>query len=378
MLDKDILDKLIPLKTQDELKEEIREKLVEKGFAITNFRSGGIAYTIIMIFIKIYIELVTLARTIVSNSTISNADEDWLIVKAKDFSKERKQASYTYGNVTLTREDTEQTIKIKEGEIFKTEQDRAGEEFRYIVQETTVFPKGESKVKVLVKAEKPGASYNVSKNMITKSLSHIETVDQITNDEDWITKEGADIEYIESFRSRVLNSWAELSTNVIADKYKNVAEGVVGVLHAQVDDKHPRGQGTVDIIITSTAGQATESLLTDVSKAVEEIRGPYDNLLVKSSEVVYQDIEAVIEIDSLESDEGIQEAALNKLKELLEINATRELNQLYIADIIYVLKGLNVNTAIKNVKVIQPSEDVVMPLYNVICLGNLQVTVNRT
>lgn len=374
MMDKEILDNLIPLPNQDELKTEIKEDLSDAGFVITNFKSGGIFFTIIMIFIKIYIELITLARTIVSNSTITNADEEWLEVKAKDFSKERKEISCTEGNITLKREDSSQTVTIPQGNIFKTEQDKVGYEYRYIVQETTIFPKDELICKVPVKAENAGSEYNLSQGIITKSLTHIETVTEITNDENWITKEGSDLEGIENFRSRTLNVWSELSTNVIADKYKNIAEGVTGVLYAQVDDQHPRGQGTVDIIITSTAGQATQNLITQVTDAVEKIRGPYDNLLVKSSEVVYQDIQVTLEINSYINSDGMESKANTVIKELLEINTDRELNKLYRADIIYQLKK---NLTLKNVKVIMPAEDIELGIDKVILLGNLQVTINR-
>lgn len=374
MIDKEILDNLIPLPDQDELKNEITEELSDAGFVINNFKSGGIFFTIIMIFIKIYIELISLARTIVSNSTITNANEEWLEVKAKDFSKERKEASYTEGNITLKREDSSQTIIIPQGNIFKTEQDKIGYEYRYLVQETTLFPKDELICIVPVKAEKAGSDYNLSSGMITKSLTHIETVTEITNDENWITKEGSDLEGVENFRNRTLNAWSELSTNVIADKYKNVAEGVTGVLYAQVDDQHPRGQGTVDIIITSTAGQATQNLITLVTEAVEKIRGPYDNLLVKSSEVVYQDVQVILEISSYLNSEGIESKANEVIKELLEINTDRELNKLYRSDINYQLRK---SLTLKNVKIITPAEDIELGIDKVILLGNLQVSINR-
>lgn len=374
MMDKETLDILIPVPDQDELKDEIKERLTEKGFSITNYRTVGIFNIILMIFIKVYIELLNLARTIVSNSTINNAVEAWLEVKAKDFGKERKQADYTKGEITLKRDEANQNITIQKGNIFKTEQDKTGKEYRFIVEETTIFQKDKLICKIPVKAEYPGSEYNLSPNLITKSLTHIETVNIITNDENWITQEGADIEAVESFRSRTLNVWSELSTSVIADKYKNVAEGVTGVLYAQINDQHPRGQGTVDIIITSTAGQATENLISQVTLAVEKIRGPYDNLLVKSSEVVYQDISVILEVNSYADIEGLEEKANKVIKELLEVNSDRELNKLYIADIIYSLKN---KLTLKNVKVSLPAEDVEEAIDKVILLGNLQVTVKR-
>ncbi|WP_261949178.1 baseplate J/gp47 family protein [Paenibacillus melissococcoides] len=106
----------------------------------------------------------------------------------------------------------------------------------------------------------------------------------------WITREGSDLEDIESLRARTLNSW-RLSTLPIAAKYKNVCEAIPGVLYVRVDDLHPRGQGTIDIIVTGTAGTPSEGLLQKVREEAEKIKGPDDNLLVKASDTVTQDID---------------------------------------------------------------------------------------
>jgi len=94
---------------------------------------------------------------------------------------------------------------------------------------------------------------------------------------DWITREGSDTEDDESARVRTLRSWSELAKRPIEDTFINTAESVPGVLFAQADCNHPRGQGTVDVIVTGTAGEATEGLLEEVRKAVDAIVGPYDN-----------------------------------------------------------------------------------------------------
>lgn len=374
MMDSEVLDTLVPVPEQDDLKEEIKEKLSDNGFQVNSYRSVGVFNIVIMIFIKIYIELLNLARTIISNSTISNAVEEWLVVKAKDFGKERKEASYTEGYITLRRDIAEQNIPIQKGNIFKTEQDKAGKEYRYIVQKAVIFERDETECHVLVKAEYPGSDYNLSSGLITKSLTHIESVTEITNDEGWITAEGADIEAVESFRNRTLNVWSELSTNVIADKYKNVAESVTGVLYAQVDDMHPRGQGTVDVIITGTAGEATEALLLSVSEKLEEIRGPYDNLLVKSSSIVYEDIAVTLEAESYIDTSDYEEKAEKAINEFLKVSSDRELNKLYKSDINYILRK---NLELKNVKIAAPLDDIEETVDKVILLGNLQVTVNK-
>lgn len=51
---------------------------------------------------------------------------------------------------------------------------------------------------------------------------------------------------------------SELALVPLRDTYINVCSAIAGVLYVTVKDQHPRGQGTVDIIITSEAGTATE------------------------------------------------------------------------------------------------------------------------
>jgi len=375
MIDEKILDEILPVPDREELKNELQEELIEEGFNITNFSSGGIFYTLMMILIQIRIDLLKLLRVVLNNMFIRHAEGIWLELKAGDFSKKRKQPTKTQGYITLRREKAEEVVRISKGDVFKTDQDINGEELRYLVTEDTLMQKDLKSIKVLVEAEKEGSIYNVPPGQIKRSLTHIEGIDEITNEEKWISKEGSDLEDIESLRSRTLNSWAELSTYPIKDKYKNVCESVPGVLFVRVDDLHPRGQGTVDIIVTSTAGAATQSLLDQVKVEAEKIKGPYDNLLVKSSEVVPQDIDIILQIPEDANEEGLQERANSIIIDLFKIKKDRELNKLYKDDIIFNLrKDIQI---LKSVKVLLPTEDVLLSNDKVIVLGSVKISIQR-
>lgn len=375
MIDDKVLDEILPIPDREEYLSTLEEELKDEGFAITNFSSGGVFYTLLMILIQIRIELVKLLRMVVNNMFVSHAQDVWMELKAADFSKKRKQATKTQGYITLERDAPGDALKIAKGDVFKTDQDINGEELRFLVLEDTILQKDSLSQTVLVEAEKEGSKYNVPQNQIKKSLTHIEGVERIFNDADWLVQEGSDIEEIESLRTRTLNSWAELSTFPIRDKYKNVCEAVEGVLFVRVDDLHPRGQGTVDIIVTSTAGEATQGLLDKVEVEANTIKGPYDNLLVKSSETIAQDIEIVVYIAEDASDEGVQEKAEAIIIDLLKISKDRELNKLYRDDIVYSLKkDIQVY---KKSDIIQPAADVILSNDKVIILGTLTITVER-
>ena len=148
-----------------------------------------------------------------------------------------------------------------------------------------------------------------------------------------------------------------------------------GVLFVNVHDLHPRGQGTIDIIVTGTAGQATEGLLEDVRKAANSIRGPYDDILVMSSTTIEQDVAVTITVSELIDSTGIEERAASVISELLQIRKGRNLNELTHADIIFELKDKLPD--IRNVKVTVPEEDVFLDSDKVIILGEVTVTARR-
>lgn len=376
MIDKEILDEVLPVPELEELKEQKIEELQEEGFVVTNFHSGGIFYTLLMVVLRIRIECAELFRSILNNMFVSHASGTWLDLKLADYGKKRKKAQKAQGYVTVKRSGEGDAIKIPKGHVFKTETDINGEELRFFVTENTVLQKGASSVDVIVEAEKEGSRYNVPPGQISKTLVYLGELDSISNGEDWIIREGSDTEDDESLRGRGLRSWAELSQRAIEDSFINAAEGVAGVLFAQADCTHPRGQGTVDVIVTGTAGEATEGLLKEVRAAVDKIAGPYDNILVKSSQNIEQDIAVTVTIsDAALTDEEVEQRVETILTELLAVRKGRKLNELNLSDINHAIReGLSSAT---NVKITTPGDDVLLAKDKVITLGTVTATVKR-
>lgn len=167
----------------------------------------------------------------------------------------------------------------------------------------------------------------------------------------------------------------ELAALATEDAFVNAAESVTGVLFAHADCDHPRGQGTVDIIVTGTAGEATEGLLKSVQEAVDKIAGPYDNILVKSSVTVDQDIELTITTGSADSDEDIENRVKTILTELLAVRRGRKLNELTRSDINFAVR--NGYSSATNAEITVPAQDVKLDKDKVITLGAVNVTVER-
>ena len=376
MIDKDTLDAVLPLPEIEERRDELVTELKEEGFVITNFHSGGIFYTLLMIVLRIEREFKMFLRAFLNNAFVTHASGAWLDLKATDYSKKRKKAQKAQGLVTVSRTDAEgDAVKIEKGHVFKTKKDINGEELRFFVLEATVLQQGAREVDVLVEAEMEGSRYNVPEGQITRSLTFLNGIDEITNGADWITREGSDTEDDDGLKTRTLRSWSELAARPIEDTLINAAESVHGVLFAQADCQHPRGQGTVDVIVTGTAGEATEGLLDAVREAVDKIAGPYDNILVKSSVVVPQDIEVVVATDDVSDDAEIKGKVASVLTELLAVRKGRKFYELTLSDINHAIRSSY--TAATNVSVTTPAQDIKLDKDKVITLGAVTVTVRR-
>lgn len=376
MISEEILDKICPVPDEAEEMEKIRQELSDNGFKINNFNKGGIFYIIIRIFVTIYIELKGLAREIINNLFVNHADEDWLEVKAGDFGKGRTEAVKTRGYVTLYRDEYENALQVTKGHLFKTSPDVNGNELKFYAVENTVIGAGEQSGKVLVEAEKTGTGYNVLPGKIVVSMIHLDGVQRVENEQNWLVREGADIEDIERFRERVKASWSEVAELPTEDKLRNVARKVSGVLDVQINAQHPRGQGTTDIIITSVNGEATDELLHEVEEATRYLKGNYDDFLYKSSTIIRQDMELTIYVSRDMSVEGIREMAEHTIEELMKLEKRSEVNCLYMDDIRYAL--MNKIEGYRRAVFMVPEADVELSKDHVVMLGDLTIHVQNT
>lgn len=375
MIDEEILDKVCPIPDEDETMEEIKGKLGEEGFIINNFNKGGIFYIIIRIFVLIYIDIKRLARSIINNLFIKHAEGDWLEIKVADVGKKRKEAIKTRGYVTLYRDDYQNALQITKGHMFKTLPDVNGKELKFYVLDTTVIGAGEKSGKVLVEAESPGTGYNVSTGKITVSMIHLDGVVSVSNEEGWLYEEGADIEDLEDLRTRAEDAWSELAERTTDEKLINVSKKVSGVLDVRVDAQNPRGQGTTDIIITSTSGEATQELLKKVENATAYLKGNYDDFLYKSSTIVNVDIKLTLYIAKDASTDGVQQTAEKTIEKFMQLSSREELNCLYMDDIRYALKS-DIETY-KRAEISSPDGDIELDKGKVIMLGGIEVIVKN-
>ena len=109
-------------------------------------------------------------------------------------------------------------------------------------------------------------------------------------------------------------------------------------------------------------------------EAAQSVRS-YDNILVRSSVTVSQNISVTITTNTADTDEAVENRVKAILTELLAVRRSRKLNELTLSDINHAIRsGYSGAT---NAAVSEPEADVKLGKDKVITLGDVSVTVER-
>lgn len=142
---------------------------------------------------------------------------------------------------------------------------------RYLTLEAASVPAGGT-ADVPVQAESPGTAYNVPVGVINVLHTPLPGL-SVTNPPGWLTQAGADEESDVSLRARAGLRWAELGGGATRAAYEYWALSAhPSVDRVRVLDEHPRGQGTVDVIVWGTGGLG--ELVVDEVDAFIQARRP--------------------------------------------------------------------------------------------------------
>jgi uncharacterized phage protein gp47/JayE len=204
----------------------------------------------------------------------------WLDLHAGQVELTRRAATKATGVVLLGRDETTGNVNIAAGKIVRTRTDGLGNIYRFVTTEAVVLIDGEESVEVAVEAEQYGAGSNVTVGTINEIVTIIPGVDWVTNESDWLVSEGADEETDAELQARYALQWQGAGG---ASKYAYMAWAleVPGVVSVTILDQHPRGQGTVDVVIRSSSGAPTQFLIDLVDANIEGREPVNDDYMVK-------------------------------------------------------------------------------------------------
>ncbi len=244
----------------------------------------------------------------------------WLDVHADGVGITRLPALKAVGRIRFYRSSSAGNIPIAKNKIVRTAADSRGRYHRYVTTESGVIEAAAEYTDIVCIAEEYGAAENVAAGEITELVTPIPGVARIENYADWLINEGADIETDEQLRERYrLRMMGDSGVTKYA--YAHWAMTVPGVMSVSILDRHPRGQGTVDIVVVGAAGIPTPALLAEVEKAIAPGAPINDDWMVIPPEAV--DCAIVGELEYVSGDpERIIRACKDRILQLF--SPTRE------------------------------------------------------
>jgi uncharacterized phage protein gp47/JayE len=352
--------------------EDVQEEYTAKGWmpARLNLNKGVVRGLLEVFCWGLYQLYQLLAAVFEQAAPLTATDEGWMEWHAEQVEAPRKQATKARGLVRFARVSTSGNVPIPAGKIVRTEPDGAGQVYRYITTKDAVIRTGMNEIAVPVVAEEYGAASNASAGQITEMVTTVSGVDAVANDADWLISEGADIEPLEKLRDRYILRWMG-NNGMTKYAYASWALSVTGTVAVKVLDQHPRGQGTVDVIVKGAAGLPTDTLLEEARQAVatgakpgEVQAGPpiNDDWQVRGPQAVPLAIEALLTLYPGTHADSAKSVAGQRIRALFTDPTTvKEVSPLQIGEDVTLDRLTAVVMAVPGVKKVEwtsPGDDV--------------------
>ncbi|MDY6904077.1 MAG: baseplate J/gp47 family protein [Thermodesulfobacteriota bacterium] len=292
-------------KTLDEIRQEmfdrinaVQDEYAAKGWLPIrlNLNKGVIRGMIELWSWGLY-QLYQFLAFVLTQASAATATGAWLDWHCSQVGITRREATKAAGTVYFTRLGSSGNVSIPAGRIVRTKPDGTGAIYRFVTTEDVVLLDGGTEVAAPVEAENYGTAGNVVAGQICEVSTTISGVDGVENRSDWLSSEGVDKEDDEALRQRHSLQW-QANNGVTKYAYMAWAMSVAGVVSVTILDQHPRGQGTVDVVIKGSAGVPTPALIDAVDVAIGGQEPINDDYLVKGPTPVDITIEAELELVS--------------------------------------------------------------------------------
>lgn len=355
--------------------EAVQDEYAAKGWLPTRLNlNKGIARGIIELFAWGLWQLYNFLDVIHRQAIPRESTGEWLDLHAAQVDETRKGAAKARGNVLFLRGEQTGNIRIPAGRIVRTKPDGTGAIYRYVTDELAVLPDDAESVAVPATAEEYGQSSNASVGQICELVTPVEGISGVTNAADWLIEEGADEESDVSLQRRYELAW-RAQAGVTRAAYEAAALSVAGVVDVYVADRHPRGEGTVDVVVQGTAGIPTANLLADVRAALDAAIVINHDLLVKAPEPVNVSVKAVLELISGDA-ESTQAEAENWVRAMFSSGDDPDIPRFSIGkDVVRdrLASGIVGLSGVKRIRWESPAADVTIPAGGLAVLSSLEL-----
>ena len=222
------------------------------NFAPTNYVPGDPLRTLLELQGEAVADVERTVSALADAGYLLRAPGEWLsLLTESHYATARQPSTFAQGLIRLVA-STAGAVSVPPGLIVGT-----ASGLKYSTLEAGTVPAG-SYLDVPIRAEQPGSGYNVSVGTINVLHTPLPGL-AATNVAGWLLEAGADEEGDEALRTRARLRWPELGGGATAAAYERWAL----TAHPSVDrvlilDEHPRGQGTVDVVLWGTGGLGAE------------------------------------------------------------------------------------------------------------------------
>lgn len=246
------LDSLIRPRTREQV---VRRMLIVLGadpalnnFAPTNYAPGDPLRTLLELAGEGVADVERTVAALASAGYLETAAGDWLsLLTESHYAVTRQPATFATGMLRLVASSAG-AITAPPGLIVGT-----ASGLKYMTTEGATIPAG-TYADVPIRAEMPGVAYNVPVGTITVLHTPLPGLG-IANLAGWLLEAGAEEESDVALRRRARLRWSELGGGATRAAYEYWAYSASpAVDRVRVLDEHPRGQGTVDVVLWGGGG----------------------------------------------------------------------------------------------------------------------------
>lgn len=239
--------------------------LPANSFPLTNYISGDPLRTLLEIAGEGISDSERMVTGLGENGYLATASGPWLDVYTESqYGVARQPSTFARGLIRFYATPIS-AIQVPAGMILGTLNG-----LKFLSAEAVTVPPG-GYADVEIRAEGPGNAYNVLSGTITIIHTPLPGL-SASNLAGWLLEAGADTETDAALRARAGLRWAEQGGGATAKAYEYWAlTAHPAVDRVRVLDEHPRGQGTVDVIVWGTGGLGNE-VVEAVNTYIQERR----------------------------------------------------------------------------------------------------------
>ncbi|MBY7903021.1 baseplate J/gp47 family protein [Vibrio fluvialis] len=212
-----------------------------------------------------------LAGHVMPNMYVATAARWALELKAWEVDVTPKGAERTQGVITLTKRRADEAVTVAAGAVIQT-LPIDGTVYKVRVREDTVIEAGILVGHVPVEAEEAGKAYNLPAGYFNIMPIEVSGIVAAVNDNDWITKLGADAESDEELALRIQSAFTSAGNWHIDDVYRTLIGAIAGIRIDNIffeNTGHIR-PGTANAYILMDVGETPQSIIDQLNQQIME------------------------------------------------------------------------------------------------------------